>query len=108
MNIVYWIIVPLLAITSYFFPSIILPLFIILAAGYIRWLNVMIVSVSKTAHEDTQKVIKTVNDCVGMINQQTAVIKRMHVIGSDLDEVEREMRRQQKEINQVKNQVKHK
>jgi hypothetical protein len=108
MKYLYWAVVVTLSIASYFFPQFIIPISILLASGYMRWINVLVVSVAKTADEDTKKVIKSVNDCVGMINQQTSVIKRLHVTGSDLDELEREVRKQKKEMNHVKNEIKRK
>lgn len=94
----YWILTIILAIGSYFYPQFVLPAFIILCAVFMRWLNILIVKAAKYAKNDSDRCIAAINDCVKMVNDHSALMKRVRLMENDIGDLERDSAKLKREL----------
>jgi len=94
----YWLITLTLAVTAYFFPQYVLPLFIVLSAVFMRWMNILIVKAAKYAKDDNDRCITALNDCVKMVNDHSSLLKRVRLMENDINDLERDSAKFKREI----------
>ena len=98
MKYLYWIVTVILVATAYFFPQFVLPVFIVLSAVFMRWMNILIVKAAKYAKSDNDRCVAALNECVKMVNDHSALIKRVRLMENDIDDLERDSAKFKREM----------
>lgn len=67
-----------------------------------RWNVVSLAQLAKTAKDDNEKIIESLNGTIRMLNDHTALLKRLKFMDNDIDGLEKETKNIKSDLKKIR------
>ena len=69
---------------------------------WIRWNAINLAQVAKTAKDDNEKIIESLNGTIRMLNDHTTLLKRLKFMDNDIEGLEKETKNIKSDLKKIR------